>query len=149
MDILINHCWCADSNWGGVYSCSSIVTINRISKGKTYYDPPTVDWINLLDQCQLDDGARVPRLKSEVVAWLLTNIKDREETPTKGWCMGSDIYNRNATISFNLFFERPKDALRFVKQWSCYRNPEDYLNYFRDIRRRLDYTTGCLRRVQR
>lgn len=149
MDILINHCWCADSNWGGHYNCSSIVTIPRIPKGKTYYDPPAADWVNLLDQCELSDGARVPRLKSDVIQWLSLNVKDREETPINGWCVGSDIYNRNASISFNLFFERPKDALKFVRQWSCFGNPEDYLNYFRDIRRQIDYNTGCMRRVQR
>ncbi len=159
MSILINHCWCSDSNWGGHYDCRVIVTIDRIAEGKTYYDPPTTDWTNLIEKVDLEwkqfgDSHATYRLKQEVVDWLNANIQDRK-TPkyhaggTKGWAMGTDKYNENSGISFNIFFESARQAAKFIKQWSSFKKPVDSLNYFKDIRRKLDITTNRMKRVPR
>lgn len=162
--MLINHCWCSDSNRGGNYNCRVIVQINRIAEGKTYYNPPTIDWTNLIEKdetFQYQDEAGFTkhgtnRLKPEVIAWLEANIKDRtlkkwqietyNDSP-KGWAIGTDAYNCRNRLSFTLFFERTSDAFKFIKRWSVYHRPIDYLNYFKDIRRKFDFETKTLRRV--
>ena len=156
MNVLINHCWCSDSIWGGCYDCRVIVSIDRIPEGKTYYEAlkiPNLDWTNLLEEHKFEwkDGAGdTRRLKPEVIQWLTDNIKDRDDDEHKqGWCVGTDKYNSNHRISFSIFFERPSDALKFIKRWSIYKKPVDYLNYFQDIRRKLDLTTNRLKRVTR
>jgi len=150
MNVLINHCWCSDSNWGGQYNCRVIVSIDRIPDGKTYYDAPEPDWLNILEKHTFDYGDDVRRLRPEVIQWLNDNVKDRESDEQKqGWCVGTDEYNSNNVISFAIFFERPSDALKFVKRWSSHKKPVHYLNYFQDIRRELDFATGRLKRVPR
>ena len=142
MNLLINHCWCSDSIWGGCYDCQVIVSIYRISENKTYYDPPDKDW----DIIEEDKESDILRLKPEVMEWLNTNIPDRKhkESP-KGWAVGTDKYNSNSGISFNIFFHRQKDAMAFIKRWSNYKKPVNYLNYFKDIRKKLDQNTGKLK----
>ena len=150
MNVLINHCWCSDSNWGGHYNCRVIVSIDRVPVGKTYYDAPEPDWLNLLELHTLANGREVRRLKPEVIQWLQDNIKDRQDDEQKkAWCVGTDKYNADMAISFTLFFERPSDALKFIKRWSSHKHPVDYLNYFQDIRRELDFVTGRMKRVPR
>ncbi len=151
MNVLINHCWCSDSNWGGHYNCRVIVSIDRVPKGKTYYDPPEPDWLNLLEEHPFGYGRNVRRLKPDVIQWLQENIKDRqcEGEHKQGWCVGTDKYTDNNAISFSVFFERPSDALKFIKRWSSHKHPVHYLNYFQDIRRELDFATGRLKRTPR
>lgn len=148
MDILINHCWCSDSNWGGMYDCRVIVSINMIAKGKSYYDPHEPDWLNLIEE---DDNFiskdkagftkhGTKRLKPEVIQWLKDNIKD------KSWAVGTDNYNSQDGLSFPVFFQSSRDALKFIKRWSSYKNVVHYLNYFKDIRRQLNLKTGKLQK---
>ena len=164
MYVLINHCWCRDCNWGGQYDCRVIVSIDRIAEGKTYYDPPMDDWTNLIEKHEYEWKDEVGflhhdtnRLKPEIMQWLTDNIKDRKllkwemkrgENP-KGWAVGTDLYNARDQLSFSVFFERTGDALKFIKRWSVYKKPVDYLNYFRDVRKKLDPKTNTLRRVPR
>ena len=163
MNVLINHCWCSKSNWGGQYNCRVVVSIDRVAEDKTYYDPPMEDWTNLTEEYKFEwkDEAGFPhyttrRLKPEVMQWLKDNIKDRKlhkwaiergEKP-QGWCVGDDLYNSGDPISFTVFFERTGDALKFIKQWSVYKKPIDYLNYFRNVRKKYDPKTKTLRRVE-
>lgn len=162
MNILINHCWCSDSNWGGLYSCRVIVSLNRVPEGKTYYDPPCPDWALVEEHPYTppespDDPFRrrdTLRLRPDVVKWLNRNVKDRKvpsyvEGGPKGWAVGTDTYNSHSGISFSIFFERQRDGMAFIKRWSVYKNPVSYLQYFKDIRKELDPTTGRLKRVAR
>lgn len=155
MNVLINHCWCSDSNWGGHYNCRVIVSIDMVPKGKTYYDPHEPDWLNLLEKHDLvwekfGDAHRTYRLRPEIIQWLQDSIKDRQDDKQKkAWCVGTDKYNANMAISFPIFFERPSDALKFIKRWSSHKHPVHYLNYFQDIRRELDFATGRMKRVPR
>ena len=164
MNVLINHCWCSDSIWGGQYNCRVIVTIDMIPEGKSYHDDHEPDWLNLIED-DIEFDSKKPfrtgryetcRLKPEVMQWLNDNIKDvgPEESDynkhsKKGWAVGSDEYNSNSGISFSLFFQRRNDAMKFIKHWSSHKNPVSYLNYFKDIRRELDPTTGKMKRVPR
>ncbi len=165
MNVLINHCWCSDSIWGGVYDCQVIVSMEKYAcREDIYAGKNTTDWNTILDkfQIEVDEFGRkrmedVYCLKPEVVQWLDANVKDKnckmegrtELSLSKGWGVGTDQYNVKNRSSFSLFFERPKDALAFIKQWSEYKNPVDYLNYFQDIRRKLNPKTGRLQRIPR
>ena len=164
MNYLMNHCFCRDSIWGGQYNCRVIVSIEMIAKDKTYYDPHESDWINLIEEVPYDNGKEIPfkkystrRLKPEVVQWLNDNVKDRtllkwqieKGEHKQGWAIGTDEYNSGDGLSFTVFFESSRDAMKFIKRWSSYKNAVDYLNYFKDIRRELNPNTGRLKRVPR
>ncbi len=154
MNILINHCWCPDSIWGGHYDCKVIVSIYRVPEGKTYYDPPCPDW-SLITEHEVNQSTPhhlyrdTLRLRPDVIQWLNDNVKDRIDAKhPKGWAIGTDEYNSASGISFRLFFERRADGMAFIKRWSCYKNPVYYLNYFKDIRRELDPKTLRLKRAK-
>ena len=117
-----------------------------IDKGKTYYDPHSQDWLNLINN---DDTKRdnVPSLKSEVYQWLVDNVQDIDGE--HGWCVGNDEYRKNDAISLCVFFKKRNDMMKFIKHWSIHKNPVNYLNYFKDIRRQLNPKTGRLSRVER
>lgn len=157
MGVLLNHCWCSDSNWGGHYNCRVILTIDYVQDGKGYHDGPTADWKNLIEgNIPYSNPDRLgrfatTRLKPEVIEWLKANVKDVKTTePHKqGWCVGTDKYNSNSGISFSIFFQRVTDARAFAKRWSSFKNFYDYLNYFDDKRWKLNLTTGRLNRVAR
>lgn len=157
MNVLINHCWCSDSNWGGGYDCRVIVSLYRVPEGKTYYDPPCPDWSLIEEHPRVSADAMrntTLRLRPDVVAWLSANVKDRKvpsyvKGGVKGWAVGSDAYNAHAGISFSLFLNRHRDAMAFIKRWSVHRLPVSYLQYFTDVRKELDPVTGTLKRVPR
>lgn len=181
MHLYMNHCWCSDSNWGGVYDCRHILTIQRIGRGKDH-DTPEEDWTNLTEEFEFfdekeymrwkknwDDGAgkeskhkwsdedirefstkTARRLKPEVIAWLNENVEDRDEKEgnPKGWCIGSDNYLALDTIKINLFFHRKSDALTFIREWSKYKKPVSFFNYFRDVRQELNFETNKIETVE-
>lgn len=128
-----------------------------IADGKTYYDPHEPDWLNLIEQHPFKKDPEsmfmrhdTRRLKPEVMQWLAENIKDRKgEEHKQGWAVGTDRYNSNDAITFHVFFQSSRDALKFIKRWSSYKKPVDYLNYFKDIRKKLNLETGKLCRVPR
>ena len=169
MDYYTNHCWCIDSIWGGHYDCRHIVTIKRNLKLEEVRGEPHIDWTNTIEkkdffsQEKYDlikeiweekskpiDEESIRRLstdytyiiKPEMIKWLENNIKDRKgEDSDKGWTIGTDQYNSNAHSGFDIFFHRQKDALAFIKEFSIYKKPTDFFNYFRDIRKKLDFNT--------
>jgi hypothetical protein len=161
MNILINHCWCSDSIWGGEYNCRCIVSLDRVPDGKTYYDPPCPDWTLVEEHPHQSSNRRdrteTLRPRADVLEWLKTNVKDRKLTKyerdqgdsLKGWAIGTDEYNASTGISFSFFFERQMDGMRFIRHWSHHRNPVSYLQYFKDIRKELDLATGKLKKVAR
>jgi hypothetical protein len=160
MNILINHCWCSDCNWGGHYDCRVIVTVNRVDDDKTYYDPPSPDWA-LVEPHKFASTnpheRETLRPRADVIEWLNANVKDRKLTAwhkergqsPKGWAIGTDQYNAVKGISFSFFFERERDGMAFIKRWSVHKKPVSYLQYFKDIRKKLDPKTGKLVRVPR
>lgn len=84
-------------------------------------------------------------LNQEVIDWLNDNIEDRkfvsedcEIQERKAWAIGDDKYNSNTPWEFKLFFARQKDALKFIKEWSIYKKPTFYFDYFHSDRRELD-----------
>jgi len=166
MNVLINHCWCSDSNWGGQYNCRVIVSLKRFAELEDVYKrKQTPDWEKLVDEVPYDNGKEIPfrkystfRLKPEVIQWLKDNVKDRKLLkwqiedggyPPQCWAVGSDEYNSTESIGFSIFFQNPTDARKFIKHWSIHKNPEDYLNYFHDRRWKLDPTTGKMKRAPR
>lgn len=52
-------------------------------------------------------------------------------------------------LDLHLFFERQNDGMAFIRHWSHHKNPVSYLQYFKDIRKELDFKTGKLKRVER
>ena len=153
--ILINHCWCSDSIWGGVYDCRVVASIRRIPEGKTYYDEPTEDWTNLVEidkDYRTTDEHSFPvdstlRLKPEVHQWMEQNIPDRNKV--KGWTIGTDKYNSIDTLSFSFFFQSAHDAEKFIKKWSSIGKPAEKLNYFKDKRYKYNPKTKTLQRIER
>jgi hypothetical protein len=116
-----------------------------VDEGKTYYDPHSIDWINLVDN---DDTKwdNVPTLKPEVMQWLADNTPNVDGE--KGWCVGNDEYRKADSISLCVFFKKRNDAMKFIKRWSIHKNPVNYLNYFKDVRRKLNFKTGRLSLVK-
>jgi hypothetical protein len=140
-----------------MYWCRSIVSINRVPEGKTYYDPPCPDW-GLIVEHRIEDEALIKawgrheslNLRPDVTKWLYENIKDRSgEEQHRGWCVGDEEYRSKDGISFSIFFHRPSDALRFVKHWSVYKNPLEHYNYFKSVLKKLDTKTGRMKTITR
>lgn len=160
MSVLINWCWCSDSNWGGNWNGRVIVSIERIPNGKSYHDTPTADWTALIDEIKLKwekfgDPHSTYRLKPEVMEWLAKEIPDRrpystEDDPNpKGWAVGTDQYNAVNVTAFNVFFDSYRQAARFIKRWSSIGKPNEYLNYFKDKRRKYNPVTKTLQPAPR
>lgn len=158
MNVSINHCWCTDSNWGGLYACRVTVSLYRVPEGKTYYDPPCPDWA-LVEEHPYQSTAKTfnretLRLRADVAEWLAANVKDRKapsdvEGGPKGWAVGSDEYNSTSGIHFTFFFHRRSDAMAFIKRWSVHKRPVNYLNYFTDRRFKLNPATGRMQSARR
>jgi len=161
MDYLKNHCWCSDSNWGGMYDCQIIVNLS------CYEDYDKEDWNNLFTkeryfsqeeyekikkiyngkEYYTDDFYRsmstkdINVLKPEVYQWLLDNVPDSEDNE-KMWCIGSrDYLFQDSYSSFSFFFQRRKDAMKFIKTWSIHKKPVYYTQYFTDVRKKLNFET--------
>lgn len=166
MNYLRNHCWCRDSNWGGMYDCQIIVGLSSYEEG---YEE---DWSNLMtskrhfsqseherlselfgnrntvseDDIKEMSVKEINVLKPEVMEWLEDNVKDFQGD--KGWCVGSDEYVANdSSISYSVFFQRRKDAMKFIKTWSKWKKPIHYCQYFTDVRKKLDLETGKYKEV--
>lgn len=161
MNYLKNHCWCSESIWGGFFDCSIIVSL--LGYEKAYME----DWNNLVEDkvyfslkefqsviaqytragYEISDSKarelatkKVKVLKPEVFKWLEENVPDYRGG--KGWAVGSDEYNISNISSFSVFFQRRKDAMKFIKTWSKWKKPIHYCQYFTDVRKELDLETG-------
>lgn len=157
MNILINHCWCSDSIWGGSYDCRVIVSWDMERDWGAHPPKCHPDWALVEEHpftpAEPDRFFGHPtthRLRADVYQWLTDNVKDRaDKEQPKGWAVGSDTYNAPQLCRFSLFFHRRRDAMAFVKHWSIHKRPVHYLNYFTDVRKELDPKTGRLKRVER
>ncbi len=84
-------------------------------------------------------------LKPEIINWLNQNIKDEKPldgeqlslAERKGWCTGSNKYNSNESWEISLFFKRQVDALKFIREFSIFKSPTFYFDYFHDERREM------------
>lgn len=83
--------------------------------------------------------------------WLKANVEDTKENGYKGhkgWAVGTDAYNKNVSDGFTIWFYRRKDALNFIKTWSVHKKPTSYFDYFKDIRKELDFNSMTLKNVK-
>lgn len=155
MDYVTNWCWCSSSNWdGGQYNCKHMVSLEN-------FTPECEDdWENLVDEDaeRYEDDEyyeafgrpmmkKAPNWKPHVLKWLEENVpdydpvKDRTEEK-KGWCIGSTQYRARAGVSgISVFFQRRKDAMNFIKEFSVHKKPVYYCHYFNGVRKRLDLDT--------
>lgn len=179
MHVHINHMFCTDPCWGKsdtMYWCKYLVAVERIGKDKTYHDTPEEDWTNLTVKVNYFDEEEYKRLLTfsstkgmsdedirrwatkkihifnpEVIQWLNENVKDRRGEPEypQGWCIGSEDYHARESLSISIFFHRRSDAMAFIKEWSVYKKPTTYFDYFRGIYKELNLETGKLVKVDR
>jgi hypothetical protein len=146
-----------------MYDCRVIVSLSRVPEGKDYYDPPCPDW-SLVEEHKFNRGVKTffarnttLRARPDVIAWLNDNVKDVKlhkwkkdrNQSSKGWAVGTDKYNSQNPLSFGFFFQRRRDGMAFIKRWSVHKQPVNYLQYFTDTRKELDFKTGKLVRVPR
>lgn len=84
----------------------------------------------------------VPYLNENVIKWLKENIKDTK-SGKKGWCIGNTAYReRDAINGVNIWFQRKNDAMTFIKEFSEYKKPLTYFDYFKDEIKYLNIETG-------
>lgn len=158
-----NHCWCSDSIFGGVFECRYIVTVeNKDSSdeadwdslvSKVYYFSHELYESNLRYKAALNKLGKdisdeeiksisyreSTYLKDEVLVWLNTNIKDSGSG--EGWCIGTPEYNSSCRSALNIFFYRRSDAMKFIKEFSKYKKPTVYFDYFKSKKRELNLLT--------
>lgn len=158
MNYLRNHCWCSKSNWnGGMFDCQIIVSLS------SYEEHDKEDWGKMigskdyLDQEKYDLWKRTypdkdekywkalskkhcTTLNQDVYDWLCKEIPDGKNG-IKMWCIGNDEYNSNNSCEFSLFFQRRKDAMKFISVWSKWKKPVLYTQYFTDVRKELNLET--------
>lgn len=162
MDYIKNHCWCSSSHWDNKhYDCQIIVGLD------CYEEYNQEDWDNVLDQEKYFSQKRYEEVKEtftgkdyytddfhmsmaiktinvpkpEVIQWLYDNVGfDKDGEPL--FAYGSKYYSsENAACSYSFFFQRRKDAMKFIKTWSKYKKPVHYTQYFTDVRKKLNLET--------
>ena len=172
MHVHINHMYCRDSNWGGGYNSRYMVSIKRFIKWDGPETPDDEDW-SLLNESDILDKhlfshsmkrkdnklsgkklremcqTKTQRLKPEVYRWLEENIVDSKDADyNKAFCVGTDQYNAVDYLSFNIFFYRRSDAMKFIRTWSVYKKPTTYFDYFKEIRKEYNFKTKTLQVVE-
>lgn len=131
--------FCTQSHWdGGFYHANNCVAI--ISYDKAYGKE---DFNKLIVK-----HGDTKRLTNPVMEWLKENVKDTSKGE-KGWCVGSDEYNKLDCLTFSLFFYRRKDALNFIRTWSIYKKPTEMYNQNTNVLKKLDLETMKLKVVER
>jgi len=160
MDYLKNHCWCHNSNWDGKgYDCNIIVGLNNyedhnkedflaITTKVSGFNQNTYDMFGKLwadrgiseDEIREQFQSEYSTLKPEVIEWLAENIDDGKGGD-KMWCIGDEEYLMTDSGGINIFFQRRKDAMAFIKRWSKWKKPVHYTQYFTDVRKKLNLTT--------
>lgn len=83
---------------------------------------------------------QVPMIKQELLDWLNENIADQksfdeddEEIYSKGWAVYSlETLVNESKNDFNIFFARQIDALKFIHEFSIFKEPTIYFDYFKD-----------------
>lgn len=161
MDYLKNHCWCRDSIWGGHYDCQIIVGLD------CYQEYNQTDWDNVLDQEKYFSQKRYEEAKEmfvgkeyytddfhrgiacktinvpkpDVVQWLHDNVPSGKNGEPMFAYGSKDYSSEDGACSYSFFFQRRKDAMKFIKAWSIYKKPVYYTQYFTDVRKKLNLQT--------
>jgi hypothetical protein len=128
--------FCTRSNWTGeTYWCNNLVSINNDLSHYGNTDFNNLIVINNNIQC----------LSKKVENWLNKNIK-KSQKGEMGWCIGDDLYRKNnfGDDGFSLFFYRRKDALMFIKKFSCYKKPTQTFSQNTYVRKKLDIKSNRL-----
>ncbi len=106
-------------------------------------DKTSKDYIEMLENIKEASNIKSITLKKEVIEWLNKNIEDKKntniETPInkrKGWAIGNLDYNSKDTYSFRICFYRQIDALKFIRNFSIFKEPIFYFDYFNNMERR-------------
>lgn len=170
MNYLKNHCWCSSSHWDEKhYDCQIIVTIeredgfddrddwNNVMIKKSYYDEDVAEEVfemhrkffekerpmtdDEIADYKKDVGTRfISVLKPEIMEWLEENVPD--VNGEKGWCVGSNKYvNGDCCTSYSVFFQQTRPAMKFIKEFSKWKKPIYYTQYFSDVRKILNRET--------
>lgn len=81
------------------------------------------------------------RLKPDIVKWLEDNVTDRKDPYcNKGWSVGTDKYNSINVTSFDIFFHRKADAMKFIKTFSLYKKPTMIFDSFNDKKEKMQHS---------
>lgn len=98
------------------------------------------------DSYKKDDFDLSYTLNPNIIEWLNENVKDfknfdgtnvEDINERKGWCIGNDeAISKND--EFTIFFKRELDALKFIREFSIFKEPIFYFDYFSDDRRNMD-----------
>lgn len=168
MHVHMNHMFCTDSNWGGDFWTRYLVSLDTLRLVEQE------DCKNLLIEKEAFDEERwafdekffkergytaeqleehkkfcikkFKVFKPEVLQWLEANVKDNaqnKEQP-KGWCVGSDAYQMRDGHSVSIWFYRRKDAMNFIRTFSVHKKPTTYFDYFKEIRKELNFKKNVL-----
>lgn len=160
MNYLKNHCWCSDSIWGGVYDCPIIVSVTAyttydkndfalLTEKHLFFSQTVYERNQQLfntkphhtDEYHRELATReVDFVRPEVVDWLAKNIPDMSNG-SPAWAVGSDEYQAQSNDSVSFFFQRRRDAMKFIKHWSEWKRPVHYTQYFTDVRKKLNLET--------
>ncbi len=162
MRYFTNHCWCSDSNWGGTFDCRYILTIEQdvdpdfgelltatkfFSQqefdmlSEMYKDTPEYRHLIVSKEMAMRNTFR---LSPNVLQWLSDNVLPRKGFDiNEGWAIGTDEYNRTSYPqgAFDIFFHRKRDLMNFIKEFSKYKKPTVYFDYFNDTRKELNLKT--------
>ena len=98
------------------------------------------------DSYKKDDLELTYTLNPNIIEWLNENVKDfknfdgtniEDINERKGWCIGNDeAISKND--EFTIFFKRELDALKFIREFSIFKEPIFYFDYFLEDRRNMD-----------
>lgn len=162
MDYLQNHIWCSESNWDRVhYDCRHLVSFRCFGEDEDDWNAivdenaeriedemlvrmnERLKEKGLVDKSKKYDTTRpVKNFKPHVLKWLEDNVADRQDPDCeKGWCIGSTQYRSTDIGSLTVFFHRKRDAMAFIKEFSKYKKPVCYCQYFTDVRKKLNLET--------
>lgn len=113
----------------------------KLNEGENKFFDENGELKQEIKESAIQVGTRqVPMIKQELLDWLNENIADQksfdeddEEIYSKGWA----IYSLETLINepkhdFNIFFARQIDALKFIHEFSIFKEPTIYFDYFKD-----------------
>lgn len=129
--------FCTKSCWTGkLYIANNLVSIEKYDE-----EYGTADFIKLTVPNREFQSIQ---LQQEVTDWLNANIKNTKDEP--GWCMGNEEYrNISTSLSMMLWFYRRRDALAFIRHWSCYKKPTHTYNQNTYVSKALDLKSKKLK----
>jgi hypothetical protein len=167
MHVHINHMFCTNSNWGGDFWTRYMVSLDTLKKvdqtdcqnllmEKEAFDEDR--WQSMqgffaeqgysperIEQHKAFYNKKYKVLKPEVLEWLANNVPNvKDAKQPQGWCVGSDTYQMSGSTDVAIWFARRKDALNFIRTFSVHKKPTTYFDYFKEIRKELNFKKNVL-----